>query len=491
MRIDFFGDEKFEILTEIDQPQIRKNDYFLVRTGDQVPADGTIVWGTGWVDESMISGESVPVEKNTGSLLVAGTILKDGTLKMKATAVGSETTLSRIIEMVNDAQRNKPTIQKLADKITATFVPVVLAISAVTLLAGYFVFDLSFQQALMNSIGVLVISCPCAMGLATPTAVMVGIGRAAKKGILVKGAQSLETLASVKTVVFDKTGTLTTGRFQITGIKALSVSEEELKTILYSVERYSSHPLAKSIVSGLQTTDFFELKTVAEQKGLSIKGSDAAGNRYEAGSFRIASHLTTDESYNVYVLKNESLAGMIKVEDEIRSEAKEVIAYLKKSGIKTILLSGDREEICRTVAAETGIDEYYSQKLPEEKLSIVSELRSRSTVAMIGDGVNDAPALTAATIGISLSNATRVAIDSAQIILLQGNLLLLPEAFRISKHTLKTIRQNLFWAFFYNTLAIPIAAIGLLRPIVGALSMAFSDVIVIGNSLRLRTKKLS
>ncbi|MBK9732500.1 MAG: cadmium-translocating P-type ATPase [Chitinophagaceae bacterium] len=490
-RIDFYGDEAFEVISEVDHHDIKTGDYFLVNTGDRIPADGKIVWGNGWADESMITGESIPVEKKNGDALITGTVLHEGTVKMKALATGKQTVLAHIIELVNDAQRNKPDIQRLADKITAIFVPVVFMISVVTFISSYFLFDLSFRQSLMSSIGVLVISCPCAMGLATPTAVMVGIGRAAKKGILIKGAQSLETLISVKAIVFDKTGTLTTGKFKIKRMQSLGISETDLKSILVSVEKFSSHPIAASLVDELKNEISFSLHQVSEKKGVSISGFDEAGNKYEAGSYQIAKDHTNDPSFNVYVLKNDQLVGMAEVRDEIRGEAKTALEYFKKSGIKTVLLSGDREAACNSIAAELGIDVFYAEKSPEEKLNIIHQLMHTSAVAMVGDGVNDAPALTAATIGISLSNATQIAIDAAQIILLHNDLGLLPEAFRISKHTLLTIKQNLFWAFCYNIIAIPIAAFGLLRPVVGAASMAFSDVMVIGNSLRLRAKKLS
>lgn len=490
-RIDFYGDELFEVVTEVAYPDVQTGDYLLVNTGDRIPADGTVTWGNGMVDESMISGESIPVEKQKGSSVIAGSVLQDGTIKMIATAVGEETALSHIIDLVNDAQRNKPRIQKLADRITAIFVPAVLTISVATFIASYYLFDLSFQRSLMSSIGVLVVSCPCAMGLATPTAVMVGIGRAAKRGILIKGAQTLETLPVIKSVVFDKTGTLTTGKFKINRLQGHSVDEAELKSILVSLEKYSSHPIAVSIVASLKSVPVFSLKNISETKGISITGYDEAGNRYEAGSYKIASPFTGDQSFNVYVLKNNALAGMAEVGDEIRPEAKAALQQLKTEGITTVLLSGDREAACRRVAKELDIDVWHAQKTPEQKLQAIHELMKNGPVAMVGDGVNDAPALTAATIGISLSNATQIAVDAAQIILLHNNLLLLPDAFKISRHTLLTIRQNLFWAFCYNVVAIPIAAIGWLRPIVGAASMAFSDVMVIGNSLRLRAKKLS
>ncbi|MEO6168284.1 MAG: cation-translocating P-type ATPase, partial [Chitinophagales bacterium] len=365
-RIDFYGNEAFEVITEIDHHDIIAGDYFLVNTGDRVPADGNVTWGTGWADESMITGESIPVEKNAGDALITGSVLKEGNVKMQAKAVGGETVLARIIELVNDAQRNKPAIQKLADRITAIFVPAVFSISIITFIASYFLFDLSFQQSLMSSIGVLVISCPCAMGLATPTAVMVGIGRAAKKGILIKGAQSLETLTSVKTIVFDKTGTLTTGKFKINRLVSNNISEATLKSILVSIEKFSSHPIAVSVVAELKNEPVFSMKQITEKKGVSISAFDEEGNSYEAGSYQIAAGLTNDSTFNVYVLKNNLLVGMADISDEIRSEAKAAISYLKKAGIKTVLLSGDREAACSAVASELGIDVYHSQKNPEE-----------------------------------------------------------------------------------------------------------------------------
>lgn len=488
--IDFFGNPAFEVITEIEHHKISAGQYFLVNSGDRIPADGTIAWGSASLDESMITGESLPVEKAVGDAVIAGTIVKDGSLKLLATATGRSTVLSRIIEMVNDAQRNRPAIQKLADRITAVFVPAVLAIAALTFLLGYFLFDLGLQNALMNSIGVLVIACPCAMGLATPTAVMVGIGRAARKGILIKGAQTLETFASVSTVVFDKTGTLTSGEFIIEEINAMGAGVEELKSALAGLEKYSSHPIAQSIVRQLNGTSAMPMKDVRERKGISISARDERGNLYEAGSAAILDGPPAENHWNVFVKKNNEVIGKISVRDEARPEAKAMIDWLRSADIKTVMLSGDKFENCERVATLLGIDEFHAEQTPEQKLLVIESLRKNGTVAMVGDGINDAPALAAATVGVSVSGATQVAIDSAQIILLHNDLSLLPEAINISKHTLTTIRQNLFWAFFYNTLAIPVAAAGFLKPIIAALSMAFSDVMVIGNSLRLRTKKL-
>jgi Cu+-exporting ATPase len=489
--IDFFGNKTFEVITEIDQHDIREGQHFLVNTGDRVPADGKVVWGSASLDESMITGESLPVEKKMNDAVITGTIVKDGSVKILSTATGKSTVLSKIIEMVNDAQRNRPNIQRLADRITAIFVPVVLSIAALTFLLSFFAFRLSFQNALMNGIGVLVIACPCAMGLATPTAVMVGIGRAARRGILIKGAQTLETFASVRTVVFDKTGTLTSGKFRIEEMNATGIDVEELKKILASIEKFSSHPIAQSIVRELNGTGTIPLQDVKERKGVSVAARDESGNRFEVGSSVILEEKPMQTHWNVFVKKNDALAGTVSLKDEIRAEAHEMIAQLKSKGIKTVMLSGDKFENCNWVAQSLGIDEFHAEQTPEQKLAVIESLREIGTVAMVGDGINDAPALAAATIGVSLSNATQVAIDSAQIILLHNDLSLLPVAISISKHTLKTIKQNLFWAFFYNTLAIPVAAVGFLKPIIAALSMTFSDVIVIGNSLRLRTKKLS
>jgi Cu+-exporting ATPase len=366
-RIEFFGNEIFEVITEVEQNSIEVNQYFLVNTGDSIPADGKIVWGSASVNEAMITGESLPIEKKIGDEVISGTIVIEGAVKMISNAVGKETVLSKIIEMVSTAQRNKPSIQKLADKITAVFVPVVLAIATLTLIIGFFAFHLSFQNAIMNSIGVLVIACPCAMGLATPTAVMVGIGRAARKGILIKGAQTLETFASAKTIVFDKTGTLTTGTFKIQKIKSIDVTDDELKSILVSLEKYSSHPIAKSICREFSSAAILPFKNIVEEKGKSVRAEDEQGNIFEIGSSKIISE-NTDAAFNVFVKKNSQLIGMVDVKDEIRSTAKSMIDELKALGIKTVMLSGDKKIICEQVALTLGIDEFYSEQLPQKKL---------------------------------------------------------------------------------------------------------------------------
>ena len=482
-----------ESVEDIHIKQIKRGNVLLVNTGDSIPADGIVVWGGGTVDEAMMTGESQPVEKQLKSKVTGGTILTTGSIKMRAERVGKQTTLSEIIRLVKEAQADQPPIQKLADKISAVFVPVVVSIALLTFLLAYFVFNVPLSKALLNSIAVLVISCPCAMGLATPTAVMVGIGRAAKNGILIKKGSILETLANVKNMVFDKTGTLTDGTFQLKEFNTFNGHNvEDSKAALLGLEKHSTHPLAKSVVSTLEkevkALHFFEVK---ETKGLGLKGKDRDGNVYTAGSYRTVEALTKDNSHNIYLSKNNELIAWFDLEDRLRPHIKESIASLKNKSVTPVLLSGDLENKTAHIARQSGIDNYHGRKLPEEKLAIIDKLKTTGITAMVGDGINDAPALAKSDIGISLGNASQVAIESADVVLLNDQLENVNLAVDISKHTVLTIKQNLFWAFFYNVLAIPIAAVGLLNPMIAALAMAFSDVIVIGNSLRLKKKKLS
>ncbi len=487
-----------EVITEIDYKSIHVGAILQVNTGDKIPVDGEIIYGDASIDESMLTGESIPVEKTIADKIIGGTIVVNGSLRMRAETVGSETVLAKIIELVKKAQQAKPDIQKLGDKISAIFVPVVLGISILTFCINYFFVDFALgtdilQESIMRSIAVLIISCPCAMGLATPTAVMVGIGRAAKMGILIKGGSTLEEFAKIKNIVFDKTGTLTTGDFKIKNINCMNgVNESEVKEVLFTLEQHSSHPIAKSIILELKGIVGLKIfKNVFEDKGLSISGTDTDNNEYQLGSYKIAAHLILSDMHNIYVLKNKALIATIDLEDTLKFGVKETINGLNQQGITTIMLSGDNRKKCEELAQKININKVYSEQLPSQKLELIEKLTKEAPTAMVGDGVNDAPALAKATVGVSLSNATQVAIQSAQIILLKNNdLSMLTQAHLISKHSLITIKQNLFWAFFYNVIAIPIAAMGFLSPGIGALTMAFSDVIVIGNSIRLKTKKL-
>ncbi|MEK6615808.1 MAG: cation-translocating P-type ATPase, partial [Bacteroidota bacterium] len=483
-----------ETIQEVSVKDILVGDVLLVNTGDKIPVDGSLLSGTISVDESMITGESMPVEKSKGDKIIGGTILVNGSMKMLAEKIGKETVLSKIIEMVKNAQQSKPQIQKLGDKVSTIFVPVVVCVSILTFFICHFAFDITIQKSLMNSIAVLVISCPCAMGLATPTAVMVGIGRAAKNGILIKGGSSLEEFAKVQSIVFDKTGTLTTGNFKIKNIQTLNgISKEEIESVLYFLEQRSSHPIAKSIIRELKDKNHLPISfsEIKEIKGMGIEAKASNGSFYKIGSYKIASEITTDSSHTLYVLKDNSLICFVDMEDEIKINAKETISFLKSQSITSIMLSGDTKKRCEEIANQIDISEIYSEHLPDQKLYLIDSLSKKGHVAMVGDGINDAPALEKASVGISIGNATQVAIHSSQIVLLnEKDLSQLQTAYLISKHTLKTIKQNLFWAFFYNVVAIPVAAAGFLSPMIGALAMAFSDVIVIGNSLRLKFKKL-
>ncbi len=482
-----------EVLNDVEYKNIHIGALLQVNTGDKIPIDGEVISGEASVDESMLTGESFPIEKRISDKVIGGTIILKGSLRIRAESVGNDTVLSKIIDIVKKAQQAKPNIQKLGDKVSAIFVPIVLGIALLTFLISYFGFNHTIQDCIMSSIAVLVVSCPCAMGLATPTAVMVGIGRAAKMGILIKGGSTLEEFAKIKNIVFDKTGTLTTGEFKIKKIQCFNgIQESEIKEIIFTIEQHSSHPIAKSIISELKGTPMnSSIKNIVEEKGLGISAFDEHENKIQLGSYRIATHLTLDDTHSMYIVKNNVLIATLDLEDTLKVNTEKVIYDINKQGINTIMLSGDSQKKCEDLAKKININSVYGGQLPSQKLDLIEKLNSQGSTAMVGDGINDAPALTKATVGISLSNASQVAIQSAQIILLKNNdLSLISEAHLISKHTLITIKQNLFWAFFYNIIAIPVAAFGFLNPMVAALSMAFSDVIVIGNSIRLKTKKL-
>ncbi|MDG2058528.1 MAG: cation-translocating P-type ATPase [Flavobacteriales bacterium] len=486
--------ERDNKIIEIDFEDILVGDILIVNSGDKIAVDGIVLEGNATVDESMITGESIPITKTINNNVIGGTILQSGNIKVRATNVGSDTLLSNIIELVKDAQNHKPQIQKLGDKISSIFVPLVLTISLITyfvspLITSYLGVDSPIDDPFLRAIAVLVISCPCAMGLATPTAVMVGIGRAAKNGILIKGGNTLEKFAKIKHIFFDKTGTITTGNFKIKNLNVINEEESEVKNIIFNLETYSSHPIAKSLVSELKSfSDKLELTNIHEEKGISING-DYNGNTYKIGSYKILDQ--EDNSHDLFVLKNNILIATIDIEDEIKQNTNEVITEVNSFGINTSLLSGDKKEKCKYLSDKISFNSVYSEQLPHEKLEIIKQRSLSETTAMIGDGINDAPSLSIASVGISVGGSTGVAIQSSDVVLLnKNNLTQLTTALKISKHTFLTIKQNLFWAFAYNIVAIPIAAMGYLNPMWGALFMAFSDVIVIGNSIRLKYKKL-
>lgn len=523
-----YDDKYQEHIFSVESTSLKVGDLILIRSGEHVPMDCKILWGDASVNEAIITGESVPVEKKMNDKLIGGSIMESGTVKAYVTAVGEDTVLSNILKMVKEAQTEKPPVQQLADKISAVFVPVVIGIALIAFFANYFLTDNGFGSSLLRSIAVLVIACPCAMGLATPAAIAVGLGRAARNGVLFKNARSLEAFKNIKQVVFDKTGTLTTGEFKIVNFevngewsmvnKHLAIGKEEssndtnysqltihdsrltahhspltiddFKRIAYSLERYSNHPLARSIAKEWKTKNEISWKKIEEIKGLGIKATDKDGNKYTAGSFKVAAKLTEDYSHTVYIVRNNELLGWIDVADEIRPEAKQVIAVLKSKGIKTILLSGDKKEKSEAVARQLNIDEVVAEQTPAQKLEKIAAYNAIAPTAMVGDGINDAPALAKATIGISLSDATQIAMQSSQVVLMNHGLKHLPLSLGLGKHTYITIQQNLFWAFLYNIVAIPVAALGFLNPTFAALLMGFSDVMLGINSVRLNWKKV-
>ena len=474
-------------IVDIKFEDIIKGDILIINSGDIIPTDGTIIWGDCTLDESMLTGESLPIAKKSNNMVIGGTTLLSGSIKIKASEVGNNTILSQIIELVKNAQKEQPEIQKLGDKVSAIFVPVVIGISIFTFFICHYFFNIPFTDAFLRSIAVLVISCPCAMGLATPTAIMVGIGRAAKNGILIKGGNTLEKMASIKNIAFDKTGTITTGNFKILDLNIIEGDENEIKNIIYNIEKHSSHPIANSLINELKDySEKLNIKNIEEKNGFGITA------QINNDIYFIGKEVSSNQKrkFDVYLKKNDTTIATINLKDEIKDETQKIINNLKKE-YTTSLVSGDRKEKCDELNKSLLFDEVFSNKSPKDKLKIIEQLNKENNTLMVGDGINDAPALSKATLGVSLGNASQIAIQSSEIILLnKENLKQLPKALKISKHTLLTIKQNLFWAFSYNIIAIPIACLGYLNPMWAALFMAFSDIVVIGNSIRLKFKRI-
>lgn len=506
-----------DIEIEISVNDVKKGDSIIVKPGSKIPVDGEIVEGSSFVDESMVTGEPMPVEKKRGDMVVSGTINTNSTFTFKATKVGSETLLAHIIKMVEEAQGSRAPIQALADKISGVFVPVVLVLSFITLGVWLYVGTgvLGFSQALSYGltafVGILVIACPCALGLATPTAIIVGVGKGAREGILVKDAATLEKLHKVNVVVVDKTGTITKGKPELVGIKTYSGNESDVISILSSLENKSEHPIAHAIAEYARGKNI-SLKSVTNFeiiKGKGLKGI-VDGIEYFAGNLKLVSDLglsvdlqqveeeTKKGKTPVILATKQGVLGLVMVADAIKPEAIEAVKNLHKLGIKTVMLTGDNKNTAHAIAREVGIDDVVAEVLPDDKLRKIKSLQEGGmVVAMAGDGVNDAPALAQADVGIAMGTGTDVAIETAGITLLHGDISKLVKAIRLSKLTMRGIKQNLFWAFIYNIVGIPIAA-GVLFPVFGWLlspvfagfAMAGSSVSVVLNSLRLKAKKL-
>lgn len=493
-----------EIILPISE--IRVGDIFTVRPGESIAVDGIIIEGESALDESALTGESIPVDKGVGAPVYSATINRSGFLKCKATEVGDETMLSRIIKMVEDASSSKAPIAKIADKVSGIFVPTVIGISIITFVVWSLIGkDLAFS--LTRAISVLVISCPCALGLATPVSIMVGSGVGAKNGILFKNATSLEEAGKIKVIALDKTGTITVGAPKVTDMICTDgVNENEFVTLAYSLEKQSEHPLSRAIlqygeekdVSSLPISDF---KAVAGN-GLEGKIENSiirGGNERFISNFATipenlklkASALAENGKTPMYFSKNDTILGIIAVADTIKPDAKEAIAELRAMGIKTVMLTGDNERTALAISKQAGVDEVIAGVLPDGKEKVIGDLKKHGKVAMVGDGINDAPALTSADTGIAIGSGTDIAIDSANIVLIKSNLADLPAAIKLSRATLNNIKLSLFWAFFYNCLGIPLAAgvlipLGItLTPMMGAAAMSLSSFCVVTNALRL------
>ena len=490
-----YDDQHQEHIFPVESSALKTGDLILIKSGEAVPMDCKILSGEIAVDESIVTGESIPVNKSIKDQLIGGSIAVNGSAKAYVTAVGADSVLGNILQMVKNAQTEKPPVQQLADKISAVFVPVVVGIALLTLLLNYTLANQDFTHSLMRAIAVLVIACPCAMGLATPAAIAVGLGRAARSGVLFKNTRSLELFKDIKQVVFDKTGTLTTGQFTVASAGLTAEGEalgmDEIKRIGYSLEKYSNHPLAKAIAREWKSSNDIRFSAVEEVKGFGMKGTDRDGNEYIVGSYKAGGATILNGAHNIYILKNNILLGWADLSDQVRPEAATLIQYLNSKGIRTILLSGDRKESCEQLARKLQITEVYAEQSPAEKMECVARLSAAQPTAMVGDGINDAPALAKATVGISLSEASQVAMQSAEVVLMNHGLKQLPLALGLGKHTYLTIQQNLFWALFYNVLAIPVAAMGMLSPAFSALAMGLSDVVLAINSVRLNFKKVA
>ncbi len=496
---------RYEGIVEVPSSKLQVGDVVLLKPGARIPADGVVVEGQAAVDESSLTGEPIPVEKSLGSAVRSGTVLLSGALQMVATQVGAMTTLQQIIRLTKEAQGRKAPIQRLADQIAAVFVPIVIFIALVTF-GIWYVFGPTpeLKTALLVSVSVLIISCPCALGLATPAAVMAGTGWAARNGVLFRGGDVLEKLHQVKTLILDKTGTLTLGKPHLTAVWTVREwAENDLLSYVAAAENFSEHPLAKAVINEVasrnlvqRTATNFNSETgggvEAVVEGKQVMAGRATWLEQNGVKIQMEHHAEHRAQSKIFVAIDHVFAGVLFLNDPLRPEAKEVVRGLKQNGIEVVLASGDLDEVVQNIASQLGIRTYYARVSPSEKAHLVAELQTKGPVAMMGDGVNDAPALATADVGIAVNSGTDIAMEAAGVTLLNADLKTLFTAFKVSKATMNIIRQNLFFAFIYNIIGIPLAAgvfypfFGwLLNPMIGSAAMALSSVSVLSNSLRL------
>ncbi|KKR48978.1 MAG: Heavy metal translocating P-type ATPase [Candidatus Magasanikbacteria bacterium GW2011_GWC2_40_17] len=492
---------------DIPLKEVVVGDIIIVRPGEKIPVDGQILEGYSSVDESMISGESLPLEKKAEDFVIGATINKTGSFKFRATKIGKDTVLAQIIKVVEEAQSSKAPIQKFADLVSGYFVPAVVALALITFVSWFFLANSPFLIALMSFTAVLVIACPCALGLATPTSIMVGTGKGAENGILIKGGEALEVANKIKVIVFDKTGTLTKGQPEVTNlIVGEGWEEDRLLQIAASLEKLSEHPLAEAVVKKAKTekAEFLSVNNFQAVPGHGVKG-DIGGVSYFLGNKKLSenngsvigekeigiiANLENEGKTVMHLTADSKLLGLIAVADTLKETSKEAINKLQQMKIRTIMITGDNKRTAESIARQLGIDEVLAEVLPEDKAKEVIKLQqSGQKVAMVGDGINDAPALAASNLGIVMGSGTDIAIEAGGIVLVKNDLRDVVKAIKLSKATMRKIKQNMFWALFYNSVGIPIAALGLLRAEFAGLAMALSSVSVVLNSLLLKRIK--
>ena len=489
---------------EVPVEEVRVGDVVVVRPGEKIPVDGTVLEGRSSVDESMLTGESLPVEKESGSPVTGATLNGNGALKFRADRVGTDTALAQIIQLVEDAQGSKAPIQKIADKVAAVFVPAVLVVAVFTFFGWLIVGD--GVKGLTSAVAVLVIACPCALGLATPTAIMVGTGRGAEAGILIKGGEHLENTHRVNAVVLDKTGTITHGKPVVTDLFAYGMSEAEALELAGSAEKGSEHPLGEAIVMrARETGDVADAESFEAKPGRGIRARvrdrevllgirallELEGVPLEAETLETMTKLEAEGKTVMAMAVDGAPAALIAVADTVKETSAEAVKTLRSMAVSVVMMTGDNKRTALAIGKKVGIDEVLAEVLPENKATKVEKLKKNGkVVAMVGDGINDAPALATADVGMAIGTGTDVAIQAADITLMRGDLMAVPAAIRLSRATMRKIKQNLFWAFFYNTIGIPVAAFGLLNPVIAGGAMALSSVCVVLNSLNLRAVHL-